>query len=209
MTSYRVGVDVGGTFTDIVLLGSDGTIHTKKISSSVENYAQAIVEGLERGIPRDRPRRRRDRGDPPRHHGGLERDPRAQGRADRADHDQGFSRRARDPHAAHAAPVRHRLDQARAARRALPAPGGGRARQRRRCHGATARSARRRARGGRLACREGRGDRGVPASLVHEPGPRIHGSGHHPQESAASTPTPCRAKCCPRSRSTSAPRPRW
>jgi N-methylhydantoinase A len=46
VTSYRVGVDVGGTFTDIVLLGDDGTIHTKKISSSVENYAQAIVEGL-------------------------------------------------------------------------------------------------------------------------------------------------------------------
>ncbi len=46
MVSYRVGVDVGGTFTDIVLLGDDGTIHTKKISSSVENYAEAIVEGL-------------------------------------------------------------------------------------------------------------------------------------------------------------------
>ena len=46
MGRYRVGVDVGGTFTDIVLLGADGTIHTKKISSSVENYAQAIVEGL-------------------------------------------------------------------------------------------------------------------------------------------------------------------
>src|ERR671923_1858202 len=46
MVSYRVGVDVGGTFTDIVLLGADGTIHTKKISSSVENYARAIVEGL-------------------------------------------------------------------------------------------------------------------------------------------------------------------
>src|SRR6476660_8363185 len=44
--TYRVGVDVGGTFTDIVLLGSDGTIHTKKVSSSVENYAQAIVDGL-------------------------------------------------------------------------------------------------------------------------------------------------------------------
>src|SRR6266545_1795972 len=44
--TYRVGVDVGGTFTDIVLLGDDGTIHTKKISSSVENYAQAIVDGL-------------------------------------------------------------------------------------------------------------------------------------------------------------------
>jgi N-methylhydantoinase A len=46
VTSYRVGVDVGGTFTDIVLLGDDGTIHTKKISSSVENYAEAIVDGI-------------------------------------------------------------------------------------------------------------------------------------------------------------------
>jgi N-methylhydantoinase A len=46
VTSYRVGVDVGGTFTDIVLLGADGTIHTKKISSSAEDYARAIVEGL-------------------------------------------------------------------------------------------------------------------------------------------------------------------
>ncbi len=44
--TYRAGVDIGGTFTDIVLLGSDGTIHTKKVSSSVENYAQAIVDGL-------------------------------------------------------------------------------------------------------------------------------------------------------------------
>ena len=46
MTRYRVGVDVGGTFTDIVLLGDDGTIHTKKVSSSVANYAEAIVAGL-------------------------------------------------------------------------------------------------------------------------------------------------------------------
>ena len=45
--TYRVGVDIGGTFTDIVLLGSDGTIHTKKISSSVDNYASAIVQGLD------------------------------------------------------------------------------------------------------------------------------------------------------------------
>jgi N-methylhydantoinase A len=45
-TTYRVGVDIGGTFTDIVLLGADGTVHTEKISSSVDNYAHAIVEGL-------------------------------------------------------------------------------------------------------------------------------------------------------------------
>src|SRR4030088_2764563 len=48
--SYRVGVYIGGTFTDIVLLGSDGTIHTKKISSSVGDYARAIVEGLAEGF---------------------------------------------------------------------------------------------------------------------------------------------------------------
>ncbi|MSQ21607.1 MAG: hydantoinase/oxoprolinase family protein [Betaproteobacteria bacterium] len=46
MTTYRVGVDIGGTFTDIVLLDDDGTIHTKKISSSVDDYARAIVDGL-------------------------------------------------------------------------------------------------------------------------------------------------------------------
>ena len=44
--TFRIGVDIGGTFTDIVLLGSDGVIHTKKVSSSVGNYAQAIVDGL-------------------------------------------------------------------------------------------------------------------------------------------------------------------
>jgi N-methylhydantoinase A len=45
-TTWRVGVDIGGTFTDIVLLGCDGTVHTRKISSSVDDYARAIVEGL-------------------------------------------------------------------------------------------------------------------------------------------------------------------
>src|SRR3954454_16130514 len=47
MTRYRIGVDIGGTFTDIVLLGADGTVHTQKISSSVDNYARAIVDGLQ------------------------------------------------------------------------------------------------------------------------------------------------------------------
>ena len=55
--TYRVGVDIGGTFTDIVLLGSDGAIHIKKISSSVDNYAQAIVEGLSEVFRETRPRR--------------------------------------------------------------------------------------------------------------------------------------------------------
>ena len=42
----QIGVDIGGTFTDIVLMGSDGKIHTLKISSSADDYARAIVEGL-------------------------------------------------------------------------------------------------------------------------------------------------------------------
>ena len=47
MSGYRIGVDVGGTFTDVVLLDDGGAVISKKISSSVENYALAIVEGLE------------------------------------------------------------------------------------------------------------------------------------------------------------------
>ena len=46
MSEYRVGVDIGGTFTDIVFLDSTGTLHTKKVSSSKENYATAIMEGI-------------------------------------------------------------------------------------------------------------------------------------------------------------------
>ena len=46
MSGYRVGVDIGGTFTDIVFMDEDGNVLTKKISSSVDNYAQAIVDGL-------------------------------------------------------------------------------------------------------------------------------------------------------------------
>jgi N-methylhydantoinase A len=55
MTRYRVGVDIGGTFTDIAFLGEHGERLTKKVSSTVDNYATAIVDGLaelirERGL---------------------------------------------------------------------------------------------------------------------------------------------------------------
>src|SRR6195256_4762918 len=46
MNSFRAGVDIGGTFTDIVLLGDDGERFTKKVSSTVDDYARAIVDGL-------------------------------------------------------------------------------------------------------------------------------------------------------------------
>src|SRR5581483_2408568 len=45
--TVRLGVDIGGTFTDIVLLAPDGRVVTKKVSSSTDDYARAIVEGLQ------------------------------------------------------------------------------------------------------------------------------------------------------------------
>lgn len=47
MSRYRVGIDIGGTFTDIVFLDAEGRLHTKKISSSVDDYARAIIRGLD------------------------------------------------------------------------------------------------------------------------------------------------------------------
>jgi N-methylhydantoinase A len=55
---FRVGVDIGGTFTDIVLLADDGSTHTRKVPSSVDDYGRAIAQGLgqlfaEQGIAGD------------------------------------------------------------------------------------------------------------------------------------------------------------
>ena len=46
MSKFRIGVDIGGTFTDIVFLDEAGQLHTRKVSSSVDNYARAIAEGI-------------------------------------------------------------------------------------------------------------------------------------------------------------------
>jgi N-methylhydantoinase A len=42
----RVGVDIGGTFTDIVVVTSDGVCLTKKVSSTPSNFALGIANGL-------------------------------------------------------------------------------------------------------------------------------------------------------------------
>ena len=46
MSAVRVGIDIGGTFTDIVVLRADGSLQTKKVSSTVDDYSRAIVTGL-------------------------------------------------------------------------------------------------------------------------------------------------------------------
>ena len=44
---YRLGVDIGGTFTDIVLVAPDGRLHNRKVSSTEEDYALGILAGIE------------------------------------------------------------------------------------------------------------------------------------------------------------------
>ena len=43
---FRIGVDIGGTFTDIVCLDHGGEVYVKKVESTADNYARAIIDGL-------------------------------------------------------------------------------------------------------------------------------------------------------------------
>src|SRR5258708_21751633 len=45
-SAYRLGVDIGGTFTDVVLMSTDGTIFSKKVLSTPQDYSQAIETGI-------------------------------------------------------------------------------------------------------------------------------------------------------------------
>ena len=44
--TFRIGIDIGGTFTDIVVIGDDGSAATRKVSSTPADYARGIVDGL-------------------------------------------------------------------------------------------------------------------------------------------------------------------
>jgi N-methylhydantoinase A len=43
---FRIGVDIGGTFTDLVLVSADGRIDTRKVPSSPDDHSRAILEAL-------------------------------------------------------------------------------------------------------------------------------------------------------------------
>ncbi len=58
MVEYRVGIDIGGTFTDLVVAGGDGSLRTLKLLSTPDDYGRGIGEGLralmdEHGIAAD------------------------------------------------------------------------------------------------------------------------------------------------------------
>jgi N-methylhydantoinase A len=46
-TPWRIGVDVGGTFTDLVLIGAEGRLVTHKTPSNPADPAEALFRGLE------------------------------------------------------------------------------------------------------------------------------------------------------------------
>ncbi|HXT80035.1 MAG TPA: hydantoinase/oxoprolinase family protein [Acetobacteraceae bacterium] len=45
--TLRIGVDIGGTFTDLVAIDRDGRVATHKIASTPRDYGDGIVQGLE------------------------------------------------------------------------------------------------------------------------------------------------------------------
>ena len=44
--SVRVAVDIGGTFTDIVLMTADGVLHESKVATSPADPSIAVIDGL-------------------------------------------------------------------------------------------------------------------------------------------------------------------
>ena len=47
---YRLGVDVGGTFTDVVLMGPGGRLAVKKVSSTPGSYDEGILTGIRQAL---------------------------------------------------------------------------------------------------------------------------------------------------------------
>ncbi|MDA0262727.1 MAG: hydantoinase/oxoprolinase family protein [Chloroflexi bacterium] len=50
MQRFRIGVDIGGTFTDIVFLGDDGQVLARKVASTPGDYSRAVLNGISSGI---------------------------------------------------------------------------------------------------------------------------------------------------------------
>ena len=119
-TSTRVAVDIGGTFTDVVL-DTGAERFATKVPTTHADPADAVLEGLERvmRIGRRTPARRLPH--PARHHPRHQRADRAQRRRHGPRHDAGPPRRAGDGPGEPLRAVRHQHRPA-AAARATPAP---------------------------------------------------------------------------------------
>ena len=44
---FRVGIDIGGTFTDLIFVGGDGAVITRKVLSTPDEYSRGILTGID------------------------------------------------------------------------------------------------------------------------------------------------------------------
>ena len=116
---YRIGIDVGGTFTDLVAVDDGGATTLAKVPSTPQDPSLGVLDGLDALAAAARPRPRRaagaDRAHRARHDGRDQRAARAQGRAGRPADDRRPSRRHRDARGAQGRPLQPAHAAARAA----------------------------------------------------------------------------------------------
>ena len=48
MAGYRIGIDVGGTFTDFLVVAPDGSLSLSKSFTTSEDQSVGVVDGLDR-----------------------------------------------------------------------------------------------------------------------------------------------------------------
>ena len=93
MSGYRVAMDIGGTFTDFVVVDEDaGTTSPASARRRRRTRSEGVLDGLAQVVPE----LARDLVPRPRHDGRPERVPRAQGHARAAADDRGPARRLLD-----------------------------------------------------------------------------------------------------------------
>ena len=47
MGNYEIGVDIGGTFTDVILIDPSGKVNSHKLLSTPDNFSNAMIKGIE------------------------------------------------------------------------------------------------------------------------------------------------------------------
>ena len=47
MGNYEIGVDIGGTFTDVILINPSGNVYSHKLLSTPDNFSNAMIKGIE------------------------------------------------------------------------------------------------------------------------------------------------------------------
>src|ERR1700722_967771 len=51
--TLRIGIDIGGTFTDLVAVSDDGRVATHKTASTPHDYGEGIIHGIQALLSRD------------------------------------------------------------------------------------------------------------------------------------------------------------